>query len=78
MLEGIIKHTPRVKKIFRKAAGADGFSIELENGKIIDISGTAWNSEERRRAEGQNIFFQTEEGEVVFSEEQTRAVDSFD
>lgn len=72
----ILSEIPKVKRVFRKANDIDGFSVELENAEIIDISGTQWATADNKRMIENNFLFQTTKGkEIVFSKEQADLAD---
>jgi hypothetical protein len=67
---------PKVKRVFKIEPDKDGFSVELENGEIIEISKTEWNSDFKTTHNDQ-IFFSTRKGyDISFSEEQVTQVES--
>jgi len=68
-LEKILDETPKVIKVFKKAKDVDGFSVELQNGEIIDISGTQWQTSDYKRSVLDKTLFQTSNKEIVFTEQ---------
>jgi len=71
----IIKGPTSVKRIFKKNPGVDGFSVELEDGKIAEISYTAWNTSDNKKINSDTVIFSTNNGDIVFSLEQAKGVD---
>jgi len=65
---------PKVKRIFQKEKGDDGFSVELEDEKILDISKSQWCTPEKwRKLENECMKFDYMKGrdrmDIVFSKE---------
>lgn len=74
----IIKEPIKVKKVFQKEPGIDGFTVELEDGNEVDISRTQWNTVDNKREMEELIIFSTTKGyEISFSLEQASLASNF-
>ncbi|OGI67286.1 hypothetical protein A2823_01565 [Candidatus Nomurabacteria bacterium RIFCSPHIGHO2_01_FULL_41_91] len=73
-----IKQPIKVKRILDKEPGKDGFSVELENGEIVNISLTQWNSEDYKTKNIEETLFSTTKGYIIsFSKQQTAVISCF-
>lgn len=61
---------PKVVKVFQRSRDIDGFSAELQNGEVIDISSTQWVIPDNKRSDSSKIVFQNFGREISFTQEQ--------
>ncbi len=77
MFENIIKKPIKVGEVIQNP-GVDGFTVVLENGEAIDITGTQWNTDSRKRLCDGDLFFSTNKGyEIAFSKNQIKELNKF-
>lgn len=76
-LQKILSEMPQVKEIFRKTNGVDGFSVKLEDGEVIDISGSKWRYANKIWVNDFLSFGTTKGKEIVFSKEQANKAEQF-
>lgn len=70
-----MNNVKQIKRVFKKTNDQDGFSVELENGEIIDISDTEWNTTENKETiEGKMIFLASNGYKIFFNIEQLQSI----
>jgi len=74
-MNNFIKKPVGVKKVWQKAPDVDGFVVSLDDGKVVEISRTEWNTEDNKRRVGNELYFSLRNGdEIYFSQERERDV----
>ncbi|GEM_PF-2595323 len=61
---------PSVIRVFQKSASIDGFSVELQNGEVIEITGTQWAQADNKSSIAGKVNFQNYGKVISFTHEQ--------
>ncbi len=70
-LNTLVSKPSAVVEISQKEPSIDGFSVKLEGGEMIDISGTEWHTGDRRIQHENDLLFSTTFGrQILITKEQ--------
>jgi hypothetical protein len=71
----IIRSSIAVKRVFKKIPSQDGFEAELQNGEIVTVTDTRWNSDSKVLNDNGAIFSTTKGYDISFSTDQVDEIE---
>lgn len=66
----IMKSPIIVKRVFKTTPSQDGFNVELQNGEVVVITDTQWNTDCKVLNDNGAIFSTTKGYDISFSKDQ--------